>query len=209
MFIRGSVYWVQDNHTRKQESLGTKDPAEAKRLLHAKNEAHRQPVINMQIARAYLLVSDPEFAKRTWQFVMDEAVKLKSGETQRRWLVAVKDKRFDGIRKLPIMETRAEHFLRAMENAKVSTNIFLRRIHNFAIGMNWLPCPVIPKCMWPSFRFKDKRAITLEEHGAIVARETNPEQRAFYQLGIGADPHPSGNVRHLREVQKLLRRKSR
>ncbi len=43
----------------KQESLRTKDPGEADRLLHARNEAHRQPVINLQTARAYLLVGAP------------------------------------------------------------------------------------------------------------------------------------------------------
>jgi len=43
------------------------------------------------------------------------------------------------------METRAENFLRAMEAGQVSTNIHLRRIHNFALDMNWLPVPVIPK----------------------------------------------------------------
>jgi len=182
MFRRGNVYWAQNNETGKQESLGTRIRSEAERLLNAKNEAHRQPVINLQIARAYLMVSDPQAATRTWQSVMDEIVKLKHDETHRRWLVAVKDRALDGIRALPILETRAEHFLRAMEKGKVSTNIYLRRIHNFALGMNWLPVPVVPKRMWPGFSFKDKRAITLEEHTAIVAREQNPERRAFYEL---------------------------
>ena len=48
--------------------------------------------------------------------------------------------------------------------------------------MTWLPWPVIPKRQWPVVRFKDKRAITAEEHGRIVAREKNPERKAFYQL---------------------------
>lgn len=188
MFLRGSVYWIQDNTTGKQESLRTKDRIEAKRLFHARNEACRQPIINMQIARAYLFVGDPESAKRTWQSVMDEIVKLKHDETLRRWKVAIKDKALGGLRSLPLMETRAEHFLRAMEKGKVSTNIYLRRIHNFALGMNWLPVPVIPPRMWPSFSFKDKRAITLDEHKAIVVREMNGERRAFYELAwhIGA-----------------------
>ena len=69
-----------------------------------------------------------------------------------------------------------------MEHGKVSTNIYLRRLHNFALGMNWLPVPVIPRKQWPDFRFKEKRAITLEEHKAIVARETNAERKAFYEL---------------------------
>lgn len=182
MFRRGAVYWVQDNVTGKQESLRTKDKNEAKQLLHAKNEAHRQPQISLQIGRAYFLVGDPEVGKRTWQWVMEEIVKLKREETLRRWLVAVKDKAFDGLRALPLLETRAEHFLRALECGKVSTNIYLRRIHNFALGMNWLPWPVLPKKQWPEIQFKDKRAITREEHQAIVAREENPERKAFYQL---------------------------
>jgi hypothetical protein len=54
LFLRGTVFWCQDNDSGKQETLRTKDREEAERLLHAKNEAHRQPIINLQIARAYI-----------------------------------------------------------------------------------------------------------------------------------------------------------
>ena len=50
-------------------------------LLHSKNEAHRQPVLNLHIARAYLTATDPEVAKRTWQVPMDEMTKTKTGPT--------------------------------------------------------------------------------------------------------------------------------
>jgi integrase len=46
----------------------------------------------------------------------------------------------------------------------------------------WLPWPLIPKRQWPAVRFKDKRAITLEEHQQIIAAEVNPESKAIYQL---------------------------
>ena len=182
MFRRGRVFWAQDNETGKQETLRTRERAVAERLLHAKNEAHLQPVINMQIARAYLMVGDPQSAKRTWQDVMGEIVKLKHGETQRRWRVAAQDQAFASLRQLPLLETRAEHLLRAMEKGGVATNVYLRSIYNFALGMNWLPVAVIPVRQWPSVRYKDKRAITLQEHRAILAREPNPERRAFYEL---------------------------
>ena len=107
MFRRGNVFWAQNNETGKQETLKTKDRATAERLLNAKNEAHQQPVINLQIARAYLLVGDPEIGTRSWQFIMDEIVKLKRGEAQVRWRTAIKDHALDGLRKLPIIETRA------------------------------------------------------------------------------------------------------
>jgi integrase len=113
---------------------------------------------------------------------MDEMVKLKKDETQRRWQTAIKDKAFDSIRHLPLLETRPEHFLRVLEAGKVSTNVYLRRIHNFGLDMTWLPWPVLAKKRWPAVEFKEKRGITLAEHLAIVAREPNPERKAFYQL---------------------------
>src|SRR5205814_6883687 len=52
----------------------------------------------------------------------------------------------------------------------------------FALAMNWLPWPVIVKAHGPKIVFKDKRAITWDEHQAIIAREPNLERKAFYQL---------------------------
>jgi integrase len=64
----------------------------------------------------------------------------------------------------------------------VSTNVYLRRIHNHALGMEWLLKSVIPRLQWPKPVFKAKRAITADEHAAIVAREQNTERRDFYEL---------------------------
>jgi len=81
-----------------------------------------------------------------------------------------------------LAETLAEHFLKALHEGTVATNVFLRRLHNFALDMNWLLGPVIPKRQWPKVRYKDKRAITADEHQRIVEREPNPERRLFYEL---------------------------
>jgi integrase len=35
---------------------------------------------------------------------------------------------------------------------------------------------------WPKVKFKEKRAITLEEHQRIIAAEVNPERKTLYQL---------------------------
>jgi integrase len=72
--------------------------------------------------------------------------------------------------------------LKALELGGVSTNVYLRRIHNFALDMNWLPWSVLPKRQWPKVKFKEKRAITLEEHQRIIAAEVNPERKTLYQL---------------------------
>ena len=178
----GGRYYIHDEVTGKQDSLHTSDRATAVRLFHSRQEAEQQPAVNLQIARAYLAASDPKIATRNWQFVMDELVKLKKDQTQHRWQTTIRDKAFDSIRHQPLLETRPEHFLRVLEAGKVSTNVYLRRIHNFALDMTWLPWPVLAKKRWPAVEFKEKRGITLAEHLAIVARENNPERKAFYKL---------------------------
>jgi integrase len=179
---RKSVYYAFDNTTKTFQSLKTKDEAEAKRLLLALNEAGKQPAMNLSLARVYLKHSDPMVAERTWQHVLDEIAKLKTGPTQYRWKTAAKDKAFDLIRHRLLIETQAEHFLSVLKKGTVSTNAYLRKTHNFALDMNWLPACVIPKRQWPPIRFKEKRAITLDEHRRIIAAEVNPERRALYQL---------------------------
>ena len=146
LFRRSSgVYFIQENTTGKQESLKTRHKTEATRLLNAKNEAHHQPHLNLQIARGYLMATDPKLVTRTWQEVMDKIVTLKTGPTQERWWGAIRDRAFDAVRRLPVLETRADHFLKVLENKKPSTNVYLRRVHNFALGMDWLLKPVIPR----------------------------------------------------------------
>src|SRR5271169_6986848 len=105
LFRRAGVFYSEDTVTRKQISLRTKDEAEALALLHSKNEAHRQPVLNLHIARTYLTATDPEMSKRTWQMPMDEMTKTKTGPTLIRHKRAMQDKAFDLIRNLPILET--------------------------------------------------------------------------------------------------------
>jgi hypothetical protein len=50
LFRRAGVFYYEDTTTGKQLSLRTKDEAEARTLLNAKNESFRQPVLNRQIA---------------------------------------------------------------------------------------------------------------------------------------------------------------
>ncbi len=119
---------------------------------------------------------------RTWQEVMDALARNKRGSTQERYARAINDRAFDPIRALPVMESRSEHFLEVLANQRSSTNLYLRRIHNFALGMDWLLKPIIPRLEWPKVVYGDKRAITWDEHQRIIAREPNQERRNFYEL---------------------------
>jgi len=180
IFRRGwGTYYCEDIATKKQESLHTRDKDEAFRLVAAKNETNDGPAFSRQLARVYWKAGDPAAAKRDWQTAMDELIKLKHGSNQRRWQTAIKEKSFDSLRTLPILETRAEHFLRVLNIGTLSTNNYLRRLHNFAQDMDWLPWPVLPKRQWPRIRYKEKRAVTRAEHDLILSRETNSEMIAF------------------------------
>ena len=182
LFQRSGVYYCEDTTTGKQMSLRTRDEADALRLLNAKNEALHQPAMNLQIAQVYLQHGDPALANRTWQSVMEQIVSTKSGSTLTRWQWAIRDKAYDSIRQRKLIETTAEHFLAVLKAGSVATNSYLRRIHAYALGLHWLPWPVLPRINWPPILHKEKRAITFEEHQKIITRELNPATRAFYEL---------------------------
>jgi len=153
MFRRGNYFWSHDGETGRQETLRTKHRGTALRLLHSRNEAYQQPRLNLQIARTYLTAGDPEICKRTWQSVMNEIVLTKKNDLRARWDRAVKDKALELIRGRTLLETRAEHFLEVLRPGTVSTNVHLRKLHNFALDMNWLPWAVLAKKCWPKVEF--------------------------------------------------------
>jgi integrase len=178
----GGVFYIEDTQTRKQESLGTKDRAEATSLLNARNESVRQPQLNRQIAKAYLAGTDSGISTRTRQDAFNAIIEYKQGTTKERWQRGSRQQAFDLIRRLVIIETQAEQLLTCMKAGTVSTNILLRELHNYCLAMNWLSWLIIPRRLWPKFEYKPKRAITAEEHQLIIGRERNVELRALYEL---------------------------
>src|SRR5687768_12353980 len=141
---RGSTFYCVDSLTGKRSSLQTKDRDAAEQIVLARNQALRNPALNLQIAKAYLAGSDAGVATRTWQTAMDAMVEGKHGSTRERWQRAVKDPALDDIRKRVIIETQAENLLGVQRQGTVSTNVHLRKLHNFCLAMNWLPWPIIP-----------------------------------------------------------------
>ena len=48
---RNGVFYWQENESSKQGTLRTSDRREAERLLNAMNESHREPTLNLNLAR--------------------------------------------------------------------------------------------------------------------------------------------------------------
>jgi integrase len=182
LFQRNGIYYSEDIRTRKQKSLRTHSREEAYRLVFHKDEASRETQLRLQIAQTYLEGVDPKMSKRTWSEVMEELSRYGIQSTRDRASWASKSSDFDHLRNKTLVETTAEDFLTALRSKKPSVNHFLRRYHNLALGLGWLPKPILPNRFWPSIRHKVKRAISYEEHQRIVLREPNQEKRLFYEL---------------------------
>jgi hypothetical protein len=131
--IRGGAYYCVDTQTGKRTSLGTTNADDAKQIIEAKNNSERQPVLNLQIAEAYLAGSDNGITTRTWQHAIEALISAKQGANQYRWETAAKDKAFAALLPQVIIETKSETLLKVLQMGTVSTNVYLRRIHNFSV----------------------------------------------------------------------------
>src|SRR5438552_3983956 len=143
--VRGGGFYCVDNNTGKRTSLRTGSEDEARQIVEAKNQAERQPVLNLQIAKAYLAGTDNGITTRTWQHAIEALTATKQGANRERWLRVVKDRALAPLLPRVIIETPGELLLRVLQTGTVSTNVYLRRLHNFCVDMNWLPWPLIPK----------------------------------------------------------------
>jgi len=62
---RGGTFYCVDTHTGKHTSLQTSNADRARQLVETKNQAARQPAMNLQIAQVYLMHGDPALTART------------------------------------------------------------------------------------------------------------------------------------------------
>jgi integrase len=179
---QGGVFYWQDNETKQQGSLGTKDKRSALKLLHAKNESFEQPTLNLALAKAYASAHDPKMATRTWRDVMAEMTSHGKASTQERCGRAMSSKSLDFIRDKALIATTSEDLLCVMHTGRNSTNHYLRRLHNLAINLGWLAWPILAKQAWPKIRTARRRAVTQLEHERIISAERNVERRNFYEF---------------------------
>jgi integrase len=191
----GSIYLIRRQPSRifyaenlhgERISLRTTDRSVAEEILRGHKASVEKPNFAYKVALAYLGETDPEAQNRTWLDVIDAYIKRSAaGPTRLRLETAKKDKALQKILKLNVLQDRPRQaglFFEALNAGGVSTNVYLRRFHNFAIDMGWIAAPIIPRRQWPKVRYAKKKAITEEQYLRIIDREQNPEKKAFYQL---------------------------
>src|SRR5438046_3044891 len=132
---RNGVFYSQENDSQKQGTLRTSDKREAERLLNAMNESHREPTLNLNIARAYLVAHDPKMATRTWQAVMDEMATHGIRSTQVRCARGFRSKAYDPIRNKSLVQTTGEDLLAVIHANGNCVAHYLRPLHNLAFGL--------------------------------------------------------------------------
>jgi len=178
------VFYLEDVSTRKQESLRTKEKPKAQALFAARNQASANPALNVAIAKAHLQGKSSDLVERTWEDVIADLAHSYQGATLERWLRLGKSEPFKCILKIKLVDTEASHFLKVMRHPKAgtSTNVWLRRLHNYALDMNWLLTAVLGRKGWPKIHYKVRQGITAAEHLRIIASEKNPERKIYYEM---------------------------
>jgi len=191
----GGRYYIHDDVTGKQESLGTSDRAIAVRLFHSKSEAVQQPAVNLQIARAYLAASDPQIATRT-----GSSSWTRWSNSKGRDPAPLADRhQGQGVQLDPASadfgNEAGKLFARARNRKSFDQCIFaahpqLRPGHDMAAVAGHRETAMAESSVQRQTRHH------WEEHQAIVTRELNPERKAFYKLAwhMGASQSDLANL---------------
>jgi len=195
LFRRGTTFYCEDRTTGQQRSLQTKDAAEAKRLVQAKNDTVSQPLMNLALARTYLAAQDPKLIVRTWADVFERFCNRDKEPTRIRHERVVKTKPMLFLKDKRLVETTADDLFHAMSLGKNSTVAFLQAMHNDALGMGWIPAPILPRKLWPKVKKKIRRAITEAEHQLMLASVNDDEWKLYLRLlwFVGASQTDAAN----------------
>jgi len=175
--------------------LRTRDEAEAQRIIQAKNDAVKLPQMNLVMAKTYLSAQDPKMITRTWADVFARFNDRSNDNTRMRHERVVRTKPMQFLKDKRLIETTADDFFEALKLGSNSTIAFLQTLHNDALGMGWIPSPILPRKLWPKMNKKDKRAITEKEHITLMAA-VDDEWRLYFQLlwFIGAAQTDAANL---------------
>lgn len=185
LYRRSNGRWYcEDTQTHRQESLGTSNRADAQALVAAQNQAAAHPVLSMALAKAHLLGRSPELLSRTWAEAIEYLANSYEGATRTRWQRFGNSEPLQRLRSMTLAMTESTDLLRVLNHPKAgsSTNIWLRRLHNYALDMQWLLMPVLTRKGWPPVKHKARCGLTAVEHQRILDAEKNPERRLYYQM---------------------------
>lgn len=120
-----------------------------------------------------VLVTSSQMLTRTWADAFDSLLK-KGGFSvcsRRRWEFIRKDKRLEKFWMRKFVQTRPGQLMALLHSTELATGLLLRRIHNHALDMKWLPFPILPVTQWSGILAEQRRAIIRKQHSKFAARQ--------------------------------------
>jgi len=184
MFQRHGIFYVEDKINGKQRSLKTRDAAAARRMFAGMNQRAEQPLMNLAMAKVYLSAKSEVMLERTWNDVLVNMEESYRGPTLLRWRKLMKSMPLQSLRGIRLLHTESTDFLAVLShpNAGNSTQKYLRIVHNRALDLGWILAPVMARRLWPKLRTKRPKAISAEQHSALIAAVKDPEFRHYLQM---------------------------
>ena len=165
------MFYAEEYHTRHRESLQTKDEARSA-PPDCRQEPSRHPA-RFQSGNGEGVSQGPRPAvlRAHVESVSDAVQHTYEGPTKARWEKFIRSEPMQGVLEKKLIQTTSSDFLAVLNHpeAGVSTNVFLRILHNRALDLGWIVQPVIAKKGWPKIRYGHRRGITREEHERILA----------------------------------------
>ena len=179
---RNGIFYWQENDSSKQGTLRTSEKREAERLLNAMNESHREPTLNLNLARAYLAAHDPKMAQRTWQEVMDEMATHGIPTTQERCARGFRSKAYDPIRNKPLVQTTGENCSRSFTPTATVSRIIFDGFTTWRLISVGSRGPSSQNEHGPKSEAKAKERSLPKNMQQSSLQKKMPERRAYYEL---------------------------
>ena len=141
-----------------------------------------QPYFNLVLAKTYLAATDPKLVTRTSADVMERFCSKANPATKMRHERVVRTKPMLFLRDKCLVETTGDDIFCAIKIGHPSTIPFLQTLHRDALLMNWIPAPILAPRLWPKKTKRERRAVTLAEHKALVAAVADSEWGPYLEL---------------------------
>jgi hypothetical protein len=146
---RRGIYYCEDSKTRHEWCLHTPDRQMARRILQAIWESEQMPFVSSAIAHAYMAAATSMVHENTWSDVLDLLLAEKNESPSKwRWELVRSHASLKPLWRLKVMHTRADQLFTLLREGTQATNLYLRRLHDYALDVHWLPWPILSKKCW-------------------------------------------------------------
>ena len=89
------------------------------------------------------------------------------------------------LRTLKLVETTADDVMSVLKAGGAMTNAFVRCLHNLALGLGWLPWPILPSKLWPVVEAKKETRHHMGRTPANHCRREKCRAATILRISLG------------------------